>query len=161
MRRMAIVLSMILTVGLSAGMYGHQGVQAQPTTDSEQVQAVNDAFYKALSAKDMARLERLWWHAPYVHVMHPDSADMLSGWDAVQRSWAEMFARYEQITLDMREPQIRVEHNVAWIVGQEQFHGRRGGNDLVTFVALATNVFEKQGDTWRLVHHHGSCPPAP
>jgi ketosteroid isomerase-like protein len=161
MRRMAVVLSVILAVGLSAWRHGDQGVQAQQTADSEQVQAVNEAFYKAISAKDMPRLERLWSYAPYVHVIHPASTDVISGWDAVRHSWEEVFAHYEQITLAMREPQIRVGHNVAWIVGQEQFHGRRTGSDLVTFVSLATNVFEKQGDTWRLVHHHGSCPPAP
>jgi len=48
----------------------------------------------------------------------------------------------------MKDAQVRVDHNVAWVVGPEQIQGR-------------PNVFEKQGGTWLLVHHQGSRPPTP
>lgn len=59
----------------------------------------------------------------------------------------------------MKDAEVRVSQQVAWIVGHEQLHGRRPGGEVVIGLVLATNVFEKQGDRWLMVHHHGSRPP--
>jgi ketosteroid isomerase-like protein len=61
----------------------------------------------------------------------------------------------------MKDAQVRLGQDVAWIVGHEHIQGRRPGGEVVTTPSLATNVFEKQGDNWLMVHHHGSRPPTP
>ena len=106
-------------------------------------------------------MDQIWSHEPHVRVIHPVSKEVLSGWDAVRKSWEETFARFEQVTISMKDTQVLVGQHVAWIVGHEQGQGRRSGGEVVTVTALATNVFEKQGDNWLMVHHHGSRPPTP
>jgi ketosteroid isomerase-like protein len=127
----------------------------------EQVQAANQAFYAALSGRDMQRVDHIWSHEPQVSAIHPVSQAVLSGWEAVRKSWEEPLARFEQLTISMTDAQVRVDHNVAWIVGEEHIQARPVGGEVVTWRGLATNVFEKQGGTWLLVHHHGSRPPTP
>ena len=127
----------------------------------EKVKAANQAFYEALSGRDMKRVDQIWSHEPHVSAIHPVSQAVLSGWEAVRKSWEEPLARFEQLAISMKDAQVRVDHNVTWIVGPEQIQARRVGGEVVTRTALATNVFEKQGGNWLLVHHHGSSPPTP
>ncbi len=109
----------------------------------------------------MKRVEQIWSHEPHVSTIHPVSQAVLSGWEAVRTSWEEPLARFEQLAISMKAAQVRVDHNVAWIVGAEQIQARPVGGEVVTWTGLATHVFETQGSTWLLVHHHGSRPPTP
>jgi ketosteroid isomerase-like protein len=61
----------------------------------------------------------------------------------------------------MKDAQVRVDQNVAWVVGSEPLQARRVGGEVVTSTALVTNIFEKQGGTWLMVHHHASRPATP
>ena len=158
MKRTAVMLSMTLAVGL----IGDHVLHAQQTADMEQVKAANQAFYEALSARDIKRMEQIWSHEPHVRAIPPASKEVLSGWEAVRKHWDEAFARSpEQVSVSMQDAQVRVDHNVAWIVGAEQIQARPVGGEVVTWTGLATNVFEKQGGTWLMVHHHASRPPTP
>ena len=161
MKRTAVMLSLTLAVGLAVGMIGDQVLHAQQAAEMEKVKAANQAFYEAFSGRDMKRMEHMWSQEPHVRAIHPASKEVLSGWEAVRKSWEEVFGRFEQISISMKDAQVRVDQNVAWIVGPEQFQGRRVGGEAVTFTALGTNVFEKQGGNWLMVHHHGSRPPTP
>ena len=163
MKRTAVVLSVTLAVGLAVGMLRDQSLHAQQTAEMEKVKAANQAFYEALSARDIKRMEQIWSHEPHVRAIPPASKEVLSGWEAVRKSWEEGFARqqFEQYSASMKDAQVRVDQNVAWIVGAEQVQGRREGGEAVTSMVLGTNVFEKQGGNWLMVHHHGSRPPTP
>ena len=161
MRRMVFVLSVTLIMGLGVGMIGDQMLPAQPAVDIEHVKAANQAFYEAFSGRDMKRMDQIWAHEPHVHVIHLRSKEVLSGWEAVRKSWEETFAGFEQVTVAMPDAQVRVGQDVAWIVGHEHLQGRRPGGEVVTGRVLATNVFEKRGDRWLMVHHHASRPPTP
>jgi SnoaL-like protein len=50
------------------------------------VQAANQAFYEALSGRDMKRVDQIWSHEPHVSAIHPVSQAVLSGWEAVRKS---------------------------------------------------------------------------
>lgn len=160
MKRTAVILSMALAVSLAVGIIGDHGLQAQQTADMEQVKAANQAFLDAFSALDLKRMEQIWSQEPHVRAIHPRSKEVSSGWEAVRKSWEEGFAgRFEQFSVSMQDVQVRVDQNVAWIVGAEQLQGRREGGEAFTSTVLCTNVFEKRGGNWLMVHHHGSRPP--
>jgi len=162
MKRTAVMLSLTLAVGLAVGMIGDHVLHAQQTADMEKVKAANQAFYEALSARDIKRMEQIWSHEPHVRAIPPASKEVLSGWEAVRKHWQEAFARRPaQVSVSMKDAQVRGDQNVAWIVGAEQVQGRREGGEAVTSMVLGTNVFEKQGGNWLMVHHHGSRPPTP
>jgi len=55
-------------------------------TEIEQGQAANQAFYDALSGRDMKGVDQIWSHEPHVSAIHPVSQAVLSGWEAVRKS---------------------------------------------------------------------------
>ena len=57
---------------------------------------------------------------------------------------------------------MRVNGDTAWVVGEESFRARLRSGKEVDQTLLATSVFERIGDGWRMVHHHVSVlPPRP
>jgi ketosteroid isomerase-like protein len=126
MKRTVVMLRLTLAVGLAVGMLGDHVLHAQQTADMEKVKAANQAFYEALSARDIKRMEQIWSHEPHVRAIPPASTEVLSGWEAVRKHWEEAFARRpEQVSVSMKDAQVRVDQNVAWIVGAEQVQGRQ------------------------------------
>ena len=58
--------------------------------ESDAISAANHAFDKALSARDMAGMEKVWATEPHVIAIHPASKAVIVGWDAVRKSWDEV-----------------------------------------------------------------------
>jgi ketosteroid isomerase-like protein len=120
---------------------------ARPIESNEQaVLAANQAFYDAFNARDLASLADLWAEGVPVACVHP-------GWAAV-RGRENVLATWEAILQNPDQPRILagaaeafVSADFAWVLCRE----------LVTGAPLAaTNLFTRQGDRWRLVHHHSS-----
>ena len=136
---------------------------ATPTTsDSSEVArvvAANAAFDAALSRRDMTAIDLAWAHDGTVTAIHPPSKTPVIGWDAVRKSWEGAIANFPELSVVLNEPQVRVSGSAAFVVGVETIRGRRPDGGQVEFLALTTNVYEKQGDRWLLVHHQASRTP--
>ncbi len=163
MFRANFFLVLFLTVVLAA--LGNLVASAQQTAEIEDVKAANKAFYAAFSDRDLKGMEKVWSHDQSVRTIHPSSKEVLLGWEAVRKHWERVFARFEQISISMKDAQVRAGPEVAWVVGVEEFqarpteeHRKVHGGAQVNLSVLATNAFEKVGDTWLMVHHHASFP---
>jgi len=75
MKRTAVVLSVTLAVDWRWNDQG-QSLHAQQTAEMEKVKAANQAFYEALSARDIKRMDQIWSHEPHVRVIHPASKEV-------------------------------------------------------------------------------------
>ena len=148
-----------LAVGMMV-LHDHT-VAAQQGADVEEVKAANQAFYDAASARDLAQMDAVWAHEPYVRVIHPTNKRVDAGWEAVRASWQNLFEHYAEISVAMPEPHVRVGDKVAWVTGEEQFRGRRSSGEEIAATLLGTSVFEQSGEEWLMVHHHVSVPPQP
>lgn len=137
---------------------GSRAAAAQQTDNMEAVLAANRAFYEAASALDVARMEEVWAHAPYVSAVHPGQP-IQKGWDEVRQGWVSLFSSFSAIEVAMPDPLFRIDGDAAWVAGKEAFSARMTSGKEVEETLLATSIFERSADGWRMVHHHVSVLP--
>jgi len=78
-------------------------------------------------------------------------------------SWEAIFQNTAEIRFTLSEVRVTAGEDLAWVTCTENILSETQGRLSVTSL-LATNVFERAGEDWRLVHHHAShilAPPAP
>jgi ketosteroid isomerase-like protein len=56
---------------------------------------------------------------------------------------------------ELTEIQIQVAGDVAWVICTENITSRQGEAVQESRI-LATNLYEKVGNSWKIIHHHGS-----
>jgi ketosteroid isomerase-like protein len=126
--------------------------------DAEEVTAANAEFYAAIEAGDVERIQRLWDDADDLVCVHP-------GWPAVRgrsrvlRSWAVIMANTAYIQFFLTEAEIAVTGDVARVSCEHSLLARVSDSDAglgETARVVATNIFRRQPDGWRLWSHHGS-----
>jgi ketosteroid isomerase-like protein len=137
---------------------------AQQSSDVEAIKAANQAFYKALSARDFKAMQAVWANKPYVVNIGPRSKAVATGYDeAVTKYWDNalfnnVFSKIEaQIT---SVTQAQTDGKIAWVSGLEKatLHLKSGGDPL-NIENFVTNVYEKDGDHWLMVLHHAQVIP--
>jgi ketosteroid isomerase-like protein len=148
------VLATGLALALSAA-----AARAQDKAELQAVSAANAAFDKAISAKDMGAMEKIWAHDPYVIKTDPSGRALNLGWDEIRKSWQEVFDGFKDLTVSTREPQIHVAQNVAWLVGVETGVGTLKNGNKLTLVNLTTEIYEKRNGQWLMVAHLVSRVP--
>ena len=111
------------------------------------------AFYEALEAGDLDALMELWADDEQVVCIHPNGPRLV-GYAAVRESWKEILSAG---SLMIRPTEVNVVTglmiSVHNLVEQVVSTGNRG-QDIVKVVA--TNVFFKGPNGWKMVMHHAS-----
>jgi hypothetical protein len=128
-----------------------------PDPDLSSPDAVEHAFYRAFETIDLALMAALWLDDDSVRCVHP-GGDLLSGRDAVLDSWRGILAGAERPmvryrVLHRRQHGELAVHLVEERIGPAGADPRTGLNRL-----LATNIYQRTGQGWRMVLHHGSLP---
>ena len=123
----------------------------------EAARQANDVFYRALESLDLGAMDRLWLHGREAHCVHP-GGDALSGWDAVRKSWEQIFANTRWLRVTPTGVRVEVLGEVAVVTCAENITAESEG-DVGLAVAQATNLFRRTPEGWRMFHHHAS--PAP
>jgi len=131
--------------------------------DLEAVTAANQELYAAFEEADLDRMEAVWDDGDDVRCIHP-------GWPAlvgrarVMRSWSVLMANTTYIQFFLTGVTTQVDGDVAVVTCEENIltgiddpDGGLGGSQQV----LATNVFRRRGQRWRLWMHHASPVLAP
>jgi len=127
------------------------------TAEEKNVLAANDAFDKAISARDVPAMEKLWVNAPYVVVIHPSSTAPVVGWESVKKTFVDQAARYTEFKVVLTEPKVHVlSPTSAYVTGIETFEAKRTNGEAAAFSANTINVYEKRGDQWQLVTHQAT-----
>ncbi|MBI1814973.1 MAG: nuclear transport factor 2 family protein [Deltaproteobacteria bacterium] len=123
-------------------------------SDTEHIDAANRRFYAAFESLDVAQMETAWLREGHISCVHPGWAPLF-GWGPVMQSWQQLFAHTLMMRFTLSNVNIHVSGDVAWVQLTETIesqHGQGSGAGVIQ----ATNIFERRGDTWYLVHHHGS-----
>jgi ketosteroid isomerase-like protein len=121
------------------------------------VLAANAAFYEAVERGDIDALERLWVDDMAVCV-HPGLTPIL-GHKAVMRSWAAVLAATPYLQFVLTDVVAETHDGVAVVTCTENLLSAADGMPDTVFAgghAVATNVFRRDGDTWRIWVHHAS-----
>ena len=103
----------------------------------------NEAFYQAFTDRDMGEMGAIWSEQAPVACFHP-GWHPLAGREAVLESWRAILANADSPPIRCREPRVHLRGEMAFVVCYEDIHGQ---------FLVATNVFVREGRTWRIVHH--------
>jgi ketosteroid isomerase-like protein len=122
--------------------------------DAEAVRDANRRFYQAFESLTLDEMEPVWAHSPEVACVHP-GWPRLVGWHTVRESWEAIFRGTREMRFTLTDVRIEVRGHLAWVVCTENILSETRGNLAVTAI-LATNIFERRGNAWLLVHHHAS-----
>lgn len=112
---------------------------------SRNVLNANEAFYQALVSGDYNAMESLWATSREVAVIHP-GWPALHGREAVMDSWRRIMIGESTREIFCRNARCYLMDKTAFVICSECFPE----GELV-----ATNVFVREDDGWRIVHHQG------
>ena len=122
-------------------------------SDADAVRAINLAFYKAFEAGDIEAMASVWADAAPVSCLHP-GWEPLVGREVVLTSWAGIFRGTRSIVFTLRSVQIFVSGDTAWALLVEEMDAVHHDEQRVRASSIATNVFVREPDGWKIVHHH-------
>jgi ketosteroid isomerase-like protein len=125
--------------------------------DLDSLRHVNERFYKALEELDLATMDRLWLHEGWVRCVHP-GWDAVVGWEAVRQSWARIFANTSWMRVTATDVELVRFGDIGLVACAENIT-TQAEEAVGVAVALATNLYRRTANGWRLIHHHAS--PAP
>ncbi|MFI8290701.1 DUF4440 domain-containing protein [Streptomyces sp. ms191] len=133
------------------------------TADTEAVQAANTAFYEAMERGDFEEISTLWLDdgATPISCVHP-GWPVLTGRGEVLRSYALIMANTEYIQFFLTDVKTSLTTDVAIVTCTENILSGGPAEDgaelgpLVGQLVVATNVFRRTPDGWKIWSHHGS-----
>jgi uncharacterized protein (TIGR02246 family) len=132
--------------------------RSQLAQDLAEVEKVNGEFYAAFERGDLDAMTEIWLDDPHTLCIHP-GAEPLRGAASITRSWALIMANVPYIQFFLTDVQVTVHEDVASVTCTENVltATEQTAKDSFTGAkAIATNVFVRTEDTWRLWIHHAS-----
>lgn len=121
----------------------------------EDVTNANQRFYEAFESLDIGKMDEVWAHVDYVTCIHPGWA-LRTGWPEIRDSWVLIFNNTFSMKFRLTDLQIQMAGDVAWVICVENITSQQSDEPQQAKV-LATNLFERIGDEWLMIHHHGSA----
>lgn len=126
--------------------------------DIAAVEEVNGEFYGAFERGDIDSMTRIWLDDRETLCVHPGTTP-IRGAGAITRSWALIMANAAYIQFFLTDVEVSVQGDTAYVTCTENVLTADAHTADTSFIgarAVATNVFVRQGDTWRLWIHHAS-----
>ncbi len=111
--------------------------------DHDQVLKANEAFYAAFARGDFTAMQALWAQDAPIACVHP-------GWpplqdrDKIMQSWQGILANPPKPAIIALQPQVQLYGDTAIVICWEA---------IGTVHLVATNVFVRERDAWRMVMH--------
>eukprot|EP00245_Coleochaete_scutata_P002772 TRINITY_DN1386_c0_g1_i1.p1 TRINITY_DN1386_c0_g1~~TRINITY_DN1386_c0_g1_i1.p1 ORF type:complete len:257 (+),score=41.92 TRINITY_DN1386_c0_g1_i1:77-847(+) len=116
------------------------------------VRVANQKFYRAWERRDLHAMSLIWDKSETVQCVHP-GCYCIFGHDMVMCSWETILNCGDEpkLKIELEHLRVTVKGNMGVVTCEEVMsspchYGR----------VVATNVFQKRGGDWFLVHHHGS-----
>lgn len=113
-------------------------------SDEEEILAANAAFYRAFASRDVEAMDALWSQRSGVACLHPGWR-ALHGRDEVMASWRGILGSPDAPAIACSEEEVYATGGSGFVVCVESVDDGR---------LAATNVFVREDDGWKMVHHH-------
>jgi ketosteroid isomerase-like protein len=122
----------------------------------DEVRQASEQFYAALNRTlngDPGAMEEIWSHGSDVSAMHPFGSRSL-GWEEVKAGWEQAAQAFSdgQVALDEMVV-VPISEDAAYTLGTEHGQGRVG-DETVRIDWRVTNIYRREADGWKIVHHH-------
>jgi ketosteroid isomerase-like protein len=121
----------------------------------DEVLKTSQKFYAELNRMvngDSGPLADIWLHNATVTTMHPIGGREI-GWDAVKGSFEQVAKLASKGKVGLKDQLIQVVGDLAYEVGIEYGQFTLAG-ELVTIDQRVTNIYQREGGAWKIVHHH-------
>jgi ketosteroid isomerase-like protein len=128
---------------------------------TDEVQNASKQFYAGLNrmaSGERGALSDCWAHGPNVTTMHPIGGRQV-GWNAVRDSFDQVAEAASDGKIELKDQRIQVAGEMAYEVGIEHGHFKMNGHP-VSLEHRVTNIYQRDGGEWKLVHHHTDLSPA-
>jgi len=119
-----------------------------------EVEEANARFYRAFETLDLAEMDKVWAHSEHAKCVHP-GWPLLVGWENVRASWEAIFSNTGEMRFTVGDVQACVSGSLGWVTCTENILSQVRGRVAVTSV-LATNIFQREIDGWKMILHHAS-----
>ncbi len=116
---------------------------------------IEAAFYDAIGRADLDALMALWAEDEDILCIHPGAARLV-GHAAIRASWEAIFER-GGVTIHPR--QLLVTQNLMTAIHNIVEEVNQADNEHQELHILATNIYLKTPQGWRIAVHHASVAP--
>lgn len=117
------------------------------------------AFYDALERADLDAMMAVWSEDEEIVCIHP-GGPRLAGYAAVRESWRMIFRNGSRLRVTTSG--LQATHGMLLAVHNLHEQLSLVGEDEAHQTVLATNVYQRGADGWRMVlHHTAPAPDAP
>jgi ketosteroid isomerase-like protein len=127
----------------------------------DEVGAASAKFYAALNSMaqgDARPISDIWSHSDTVTTMHPIGGEQ-TGWKAVRESFEQVSGVATDGRVELADQVIHTGGELAYETGTERGTLKVAGEQ-VTIDQRVTNVYRREPDGWKIVHHHTDLSPA-
>jgi uncharacterized protein (TIGR02246 family) len=152
----------VLLGSLALGLVAQIQPASSQSADITAIKAANAAYYWALTAGDIAAMEKVWAKDEQVSNIFSQSKEPSFGPNAIMAGYDGLFKRRQGATalvVMTAEPSVRQQGDVALVIGVESVEVKPPNGEVVKAFAVATNVFVRRDAQWLMIHHHTSRPP--
>jgi ketosteroid isomerase-like protein len=115
-------------------------------TNSDAALSQNLEFYRAIAARDLAAMERIWAREAPVSCIHP-GWPVVHGRALVLQSWRAILTGPHPPQILCYEEDATVYGDLALVTCEEELDGGS---------LAASNLFALENGLWRLVHHQAT-----
>ena len=82
---------------------------AHASSETSKVEAVNLAYYEALSSRDLGAMELVWTcAADNILIAPPVNPHSHVGWTAIKRNWEAYWPTFDQFSVSMRVNKVNI-----------------------------------------------------
>ncbi len=113
-------------------------------TDQDAVLAANLEFYRAFTTRDMEAMDALWARRSPVACLHPGWT-VLTDREEIIASWGGILANPQAPRIACFDERVLLYGEAALVLCEEELEGG---------TLAASNLFVREGDVWRIAHHH-------
>ncbi len=130
------------------------------STEGAKIEAANQAYYKALSARDIRAMEKVWTCAANNMLIAPPVNPVTHvGWAAIKRNWESYWPKFDRFSVTMKVTTVNINGPVAWVHGVETSRRRSKTGEVSTSKNFGTNIFVFQKGGWFLSFHQAAVIP--
>jgi ketosteroid isomerase-like protein len=149
----------IFAVTLCGVTFAAGNAVAQKASEMDAVKAANQAFYTALSARDVGAMQKVWSGDADIQNIGPRSKAADVGWNAMKKGFEAVFDNFPELKVSMEQPRIKINGSTAWVSGIEKAQRKNKSGEASSGANLGPSIFVKQGGRWLMVYHHASAMP--
>jgi len=108
---------------------------------------------------DASKLASVWSHSATLTTLHPIGTGDVGNWDAIKGAYEGFAQLASDGSFELKDHSIHVLGDVAYEIGTEHVSGKLGGHPY-SLASRVTNIYRREADGWKMVHHHSEVSPA-